>query len=53
MILEHKRKRKLVPKMTAQNYEVETATSDEDEEDNLQGLLKGFSFDSDELVFMI
>ena len=37
--------------MTAQNYEVETATSDE--EDNLQGLLKGFSFDSDELVFMI
>ena len=35
--------------MTAQNYEVETTTSDEDEEDNLQG----FSFDSDELVFMI
>ena len=35
--------------MTAQNYEVETATSDEDEEGNLQG----FSFDSDELVFMI
>ena len=23
--------------MTAQNYEVETATSDEDEDDNLQG----------------
>ena len=44
MILEHKRKRKLVPKMTAQNYEVETAISDDDGEDNLQGLLKGFLF---------
>lgn len=44
MILEHKRKRKLVPKMTAQNYEVETAISDDDEEDNLQDLLKGFLF---------
>lgn len=50
VVPERKRKRKLVHKMTAQNYDQETATSEE--ENSLQGLLKDFCLNSNKLVLI-